>query len=97
MDKQWVSDLPSVFDMQARMVVDHFHFKSHKGKYCATNTNPGTHKELKGGANLSICEQRFKYVARHKRSFRYMNEARFRFMLAMIVRLDHKARRDGFL
>ena len=55
------------------------------------------HKELKDGANLSVCEQRFKYIARHKTGFRYMNQARFNFMLAMVVWLDHKARRDGLL
>ena len=71
--------------MQVKTVVDHFHFKSHKGAYCHTHTNPYSHQELKGGANLSVCEQRFKYIAQHKKSFRYMNQARFNFMLAVVV------------
>jgi hypothetical protein len=49
--------------LQVTTVVDHFHFKSHKGAYCKTYTNPYSHKELKDGANLAVCEQRFKYIA----------------------------------
>lgn len=69
--------------MQVTAVVDHFHFKSHKGAYCHQHTKPYDHTELKGGANLSVCEQRFKYIAQHQKRFRYMNQARFNFMLAM--------------
>lgn len=83
--------------LQVNTVVDHFHFKSHKGAYCKEYTDPYKHKVLNGGANLSVCEQRFKYIAQHKKSFRYLNQARFNFMLAMVVWLDHKARRDGLL
>lgn len=39
----------------------------------------------------------FKYVARHKRSFRYMKQGRFNFMLAMLAWLDHRARDEGVL
>jgi hypothetical protein len=77
--------------------VDFFHFKSHKGDYCHTKTNPNTHQELNDAANLSVCEQRFKYVARHKHSFRYVNQARFKFMLAMLAWLDHTCREAGML
>lgn len=56
---------------QVNTVVDHFHFKSHKGTYCKEFTDPYKHKVLNGGANLSVCEQRFKYIAQHKKSFRY--------------------------
>jgi hypothetical protein len=71
--------------VQVKTVVDHFHFKSHKGGYCHTQTNPYSHKELNGGANLLVCESRLKYIAQHKKSFKYMNQARFNFMLAMVV------------
>jgi hypothetical protein len=30
-------------------------------------------------------------IKKHKKSFRYMNQARFNFMLAMVVWLDHQA------
>jgi len=84
---------------QVRPVVDFFHFdKNHKGDYCRTMTNPHRWKELNTEeANLSVCEQRFKYVAPHKKSCRYMNSVRFNFTLAMLAWLDHKARAEGLL
>jgi hypothetical protein len=57
--------------------VDKFHFKrNHIGRWCLKNTNPYTHKELKT-ANMSICEQRFKWWGGFRRSFRYLEISQF--------------------
>ena len=45
--------------------VDRFHFKTHVGNWCRTNVNPHNVPQLQG-ANMSICEQKFKHVARNK-------------------------------
>jgi hypothetical protein len=50
--------------------VDKFHFKkNHVGRWCLKNTNPYAYKELED-ANMSICEQRFKWWGGFKRSLR---------------------------
>lgn len=48
-------------------------------------------------ANLSICEQRFRHIARHRHSFRFMNRQRFRFMLMALAWFDHQARDSGLM
>ncbi|PSC67164.1 hypothetical protein C2E20_9143 [Micractinium conductrix] len=51
-------------------VVDFFHFnKNHTGKWCHKHVNPHKCELLKGHRhNLSICEQRFKWVSQFKTS-----------------------------
>lgn len=79
-------------------IVDVFHFQhNHKGKFCHKHCNPFKVQELtdlkaEGKRNLSLAEQRFKQVARHKSSFNRMNRQRFGFMLSKICDLDCKAR-----
>jgi hypothetical protein len=83
--------------VQVKTVVDHFHFKSHKGGYCHTQTNPYSHKELNGGANLWCANHGSSILHSIRRASSTWNQARFNFMLAMVVWIDHQARRDGLL
>jgi hypothetical protein len=82
---------------QVTPVVDKFHFnKNHKGKFCSKYTNPYTVQELQAAdINLSVAEQRFKQVARHKHHMNAMNKNRFRFMLMKLADLDMEFRRLG--
>jgi hypothetical protein len=68
--------------------VDFFHFReNHTGAYCMRETNPHKYPVLtdpRNQVNMSIAEQSFKYVARFKHAFRYMNYRRFNFMLLLV-------------
>lgn len=75
-----------------RMLVDKFHFnENHTGAYCARHCSPHSVPELIK-ANTQVAEQSFKYVARFKHSFRYMNKQRFNFMLMMVCKLSRELR-----
>jgi hypothetical protein len=81
---------------------DTFHFdKNHKGAYCHQRCNPhkvealNAIKGTRGGRNLSMAEQQFSILGRHRRSLNHMNRARFQFMLMKIADLDHAARKEG--
>jgi hypothetical protein len=82
------------------MVVDGFHFTGHKGKFCAKFCNPYSNPVIRnaqaGNAlNLSIAEQQFKRIAKHRHHMNSMNKWRFRFMLLELCRLDHLFRSMG--
>jgi hypothetical protein len=66
--------------------VDRFHWKNHKDThvYCRQNCNPDKNKRL-DGANTEICEQSFRWFARHKYSINNMTPGRFRFFLTIIA------------
>jgi hypothetical protein len=58
------------------------HFDTnHTGKYCTLNCSPYKHPKLKT-ANMSVCEQRFKWLGRFSPAFRYANSVRFNFVVA---------------
>jgi hypothetical protein len=78
------------FVTDTRKVVDKFHFRNHVGAYCKRYANPYIWDELPD--NMSVAEQYFKRQARFKRSMRYMNRSRFRFMLQLVCWLDQRAR-----
>mmetsp|Transcript_29529 Transcript_29529/g.60372 ORF Transcript_29529/g.60372 Transcript_29529/m.60372 type:complete len:772 (+) Transcript_29529:124-2439(+) len=69
-----------------RIVVDRFHWKNHvKGhEYCQEHCNPYENKDIEG-ANSEICEQSFRWFARHKYSVNHMSPARFRFFMLIIA------------
>ena len=66
--------------------VDRFHWRNHKDshKYCRDHCNPNNNTRLEG-ANTEICEQSFRWFARHKYSINNMTPARFRFFLTIIA------------
>jgi hypothetical protein len=65
-----------------RIVVDRFHFRSHKDshEYCKQNCDPSKNLNIVG-ANTEICEQSFRWFARHKYSLNYMSPAQFWFIM----------------
>jgi len=66
--------------------VDRFHWRNHKNthKYCQEFCNPNENDRL-DGANTEICEQSFRWFARHKYSINNMTPARFRFFLTILA------------
>lgn len=75
-----------------RMVVDKFHFnKNHPGENCAANCSPHALPEL-DHANTEVAKQNFKNLAEFKKVFRYMNKARFNFMLMLVCKLTRELR-----
>ncbi|GAQ92741.1 hypothetical protein KFL_011160030 [Klebsormidium nitens] len=65
-----MSDKTREFHEDTKKVVDKFHFKkNHVGRWCAANTNPYKHPELET-ANMSVCEQRFKWWGQFRTSLR---------------------------
>lgn len=77
-----------------RMVVDKFHFnENHTGDYCTANCSPHALPELDDvTANTQVAEQSFKNLAEFKKVFRYMNKARFNFMLMLVCKLTRELR-----
>jgi hypothetical protein len=74
------------------MVVDKFHFDTnHTGKYCTLHCSPYKFPQLKH-ANMSVCEQRFKWLGKFSSAFRYMNRVRFNFMLLLLTLTDNDIR-----
>jgi hypothetical protein len=69
-----------------RIVIDRFHWKNHvKGHlYCQEHCNPSDNKDIEG-ANSEICEQSFRWFARHKYSVNHMSPARFLFFMLVIA------------
>ena len=80
-----------------RIYVDRFHFKKHKrtNGYCQEHCNPKDNESIVN-ANTEICEQSFRWFARHKYSLNHMSPARFRFFLLLMadrrndIRLEKK-------
>jgi len=66
--------------------VDRFHWKNHKGThtYCTKHCNPGDNRRI-DGANTEICEQSFRWFARHKYSVNHMSPARFTFFFLILA------------
>ena len=66
--------------------VDRFHWGNHvkTHAYCTENCNPSDNQRSVG-ANTEICEQSFRWFARHKYSLNHMSPARFRFFLLLIA------------
>ncbi|GAQ93069.1 hypothetical protein KFL_012810030 [Klebsormidium nitens] len=65
-----MSDKTREFHEDTKKVVDKFHFKkNHVGRWCAEHTNPYKHPELES-ANMSVCEQRFKWWGQFRTSLR---------------------------
>ena len=73
--------------------VDRFHWKNHKGshKYCTDHCNPDHNRRI-DGANTEICEQSFRWFARHKYSVNHMTPGRFTFFSLILA-----ARRNEIL
>ena len=66
--------------------VDRFHWKNHKGthKYCTDHCNPADNHRI-DEANTEICEQSFRWFARHKYSVNHMSPARFTFFFLVLA------------
>jgi hypothetical protein len=66
--------------------VDRFHWRNHKDThaYCTEFCNPYNNSRL-DGANTEICEQSFRWFARHKYSINNMTPGRFRFFLTILA------------
>lgn len=66
--------------------VDRFHWKNHKNshRYCVEHCNPDTNSRIRG-ANTEICEQSFRWFARHKYSVNQMTPGRFTFFLLILA------------
>ena len=69
-----------------KIVVDRFHWRNHKSThgYCREHCNPHENEEIKE-ANTEVCEQSFRWFARHKYSLNHMTPARFLFFLIVIA------------
>ena len=66
--------------------VDRFHWRNHKGshKYCTDHCNPDHNRRI-DGANTKICEQSFRWFARHKYSVNHMTPGRFTFFFLILA------------
>ena len=65
------------FNDKCIKVVDHFHFKNHRGYWCYKNVNPWSYPILKKLANMSISEQEFSTHGRFNHCVRGLNEEHF--------------------
>ncbi|GAQ84248.1 hypothetical protein KFL_001820010 [Klebsormidium nitens] len=80
------------FVEKVKKLVDKFHYsKNHVGKWCKENVSPFLYPELEG-ANMSVCEQRFKWFGKYRWLARNMNQRRFQFLLLILTKLDHLQR-----
>jgi hypothetical protein len=68
-------------------VVDNFHFKGNKEKYCKKHCNPKLFREL-DGINTSITEQTNYILGGHKYLLKHTNYENFHFILYIICNED---------